>query len=217
MINKEFNLTLIRHGQTEVNAEGDKIGQTKESKLTEFGELQAKSLKKMFDSNGTKFDMAYSSTYDRAYKTARLALPETFIYQVPELVEYNAGDWLGSKRKDIITDNVKLSMSYLDYTFQMPNGESMHQVERRASRWLEDEIMYNESLFKDISRPLEIVVFSHGMTIKCLLHYIMGFDKSFGWKISIDNTSITKLHFGPEGWWLLGLNDCSHLINKIEP
>ena len=49
------------------------------------------------------------------------------------------------------------------------------------------------------------------MTIKCLLHYVMGFDQSFTWKLDIQNTSMSKLYFGPEGWRLLGINDHAHL------
>lgn len=39
----------------------------------------------------------------------------------------------------------------------------------------------------------------------------MGFDKSFTWKIEIDNTSISKLSFGELGWKLHTINDCGHL------
>jgi broad specificity phosphatase PhoE len=42
--------------------------------------------------------------------------------------------------------------------------------------------------------------------------YIMGFDKSFTWKISIDNTSVTKLYFNEAGWGLDYINNTAHLI-----
>jgi broad specificity phosphatase PhoE len=139
-------------------------------------------------------------------------LPKYLVYQYEELREYNAGDWLGGKREDIFIEAIELRMERLNNTFQPPNGESMNQVERRASKWLEDEILYNKALIQpDMDIPLNIAVFSHGMTIKCLLHYIMGFDKNFTWKINIDNTSVTKLSFNHRGWFLNSINDCSHL------
>jgi len=210
--NLNFNLFLIRHGQTEVNARGNEVGQTRESPLTELGKKQAQALRARFDKDGIKFDRVFSSNYIRAYETARLALPKYLVYQYEELREYNAGDWLGGKREDIFIEAIELRMERLNNTFQPPNGESMNQVERRASKWLEDEILYNKALIQpDMDIPLNIAVFSHGMTIKCLLHYIMGFDKNFTWKINIDNTSVTKLSFNHRGWFLNSINDCSHL------
>ncbi len=49
------------------------------------------------------------------------------------------------------------------------------------------------------------------MTIKCLLHHIMGFDKHLTWKVTIDNTSVSRLHFGKDGWRILSINDSAHL------
>jgi broad specificity phosphatase PhoE len=108
-------------------------------------------------------------------------------------------------------------MGNFNVNFLPPGGESLSQVERRASKWLDDEIIYNEDMFdkckfySDKGEKAKIAVYSHGMTIKTLLHYIVGFDKSFIWKISIDNTSITHLSFGEKGWALHSINDTSHL------
>jgi broad specificity phosphatase PhoE len=107
-------------------------------------------------------------------------------------------------------------MGYLNMGFLPPHGESTNMVERRVSEWLEKDILYFEYRGQNINKALDkehldIVCFSHGMTIKCLLHYVMGFDKSFLWKIEIDNTSVTKLSFGKQGWKLNYINDTSHL------
>lgn len=92
-------------------------------------------------------------------------------------------------------------------------------VERRASKWLEDAILYNKDMIRETGmrgaasmEPMEIAVFSHGMTIKTLLHYIMGFDHDFIWKLTLENTSISKLYFGKDGWRLLTINDYAHLL-----
>jgi broad specificity phosphatase PhoE len=83
---------------------------------------------------------------------------------------------------------------------------------------LEDTILYNKQMIefasnrKATQKPLNIFVFSHGMTIKCLLHYIMGFDQGFTWKLTLENTSISKLYFSQEGWRLLTINDHAHLL-----
>lgn len=217
--NNEFILRLIRHGESEINATPDIMGQMPNTALTDKGREQARKLRTRFLKKNEKFDLIYSSPYDRAYNTAQLSIPneKQEIILAPEIREYDAGAWTGISRSNTLTDLVKTRMNYLNHSFLPPNGESFAMVERRASKWLENEILYNPKMIEKShtkkleGEPLNIVCFSHGITIKSILHYIIGFDKSFSWKISIDNTSITKLSFSEDGWRLLCINDCCHL------
>ena len=214
-----FYLYLIRHGQSEVNIQPDRVGQEADSRLTERGKEQAALLgQRLFQKEKLPAEFVFSSDYTRAADTCKIALgfhptivTPTFC---PEIREYSAGDWNGASRKEVHNLPTLLRMSAMANGFLPPNGESMHQVERRASKWLEDTILYNKK-FIDLAatgaKP-NILVFSHGMTIKCLLHYIMGFDQSFTWKLTLENTSISKLYFGLEGWRLLTINDHAHLL-----
>jgi broad specificity phosphatase PhoE len=211
-----FTLYLIRHGQSEVNATPDMIGQGATTPLTKLGMDQAAALRDHLDSKRIVFDKVFSSDYTRALETAKI-VSERQQYPIhirSALREYSAGDWAFQSRKEVITPEIQLKMGYLTSSFLPPNGESLHQVERRASKWLEDDILYNQPAIEfsaAIKRPAKIAVFSHGMTIKCLLHYIMGFDQSFTWKIDLENTSVTTVSFGEVGWKLNGVNDTSHL------
>jgi broad specificity phosphatase PhoE len=216
----EFYLTLVRHGQSETNANPDRMGQLATVPLTELGRNQAKKLNHRFIREGQYYDYIYASPYTRAHDTAKIAVGEPHngrIVLADDIREYSAGDWTDASRSATITPNVKLTMGYLDHAFLPPNGESLHQVERRASKWLEETILYNPEMYEKTwelhpeGRINNIVVFSHGMTIKCLLHYIMGFDKSLTWKVTIDNTAISKLYFGKDGWRILSINDSAHL------
>lgn len=215
----EFYLSLIRHGQSEVNVNPDHLGQLATTPLTKHGEHQAGLLALRYQNEKKIFDKVYSSDYIRAHETAKIVtLGHTPIILSHDIREYSAGDWSGQSRKELMTLPVMLRMGLLTNAFLPPNGESMHMVERRASQWLEDTILYNKDMIQqanDHARaglpPLEIAVFSHGMTIKCLLHYIMGFDQSFTWKLTIENTGISKLFFGKSGWRLLTINDYAHL------
>ena len=224
MINDmEYELYLIRHGQSETNTNPDHMGQTAEVKLTDLGERQAELLGERFAKEKTEFDFVFSSPYKRALDTANIVLgmssnnTEQMIIQTLRLREYDAGDWTGVSRKATITKDINLRMGFLNHSFQPPNGESLSEVERRASGWLEDSILYNPMMQKAAveakteGRILKIAAFSHGMTIKTLLHHIMGFDKNFTWKVSIYNTSICRLSFGSVGWGLGCINDISHL------
>ena len=214
-----FYLYLIRHGQSEVNIQPDMVGQSGESRLTDKGKDQAALLgERLFRKEKLSADYVFSSDYRRAAETCSIATSFHPIVVAPsyhaELREYSAGDWTGGSRKEIYNTLTLLRMAAMNNGFLPPNGESMHQVERRASRWLEDTVLYNEEFIRKAAlgdKP-NVFVFSHGMTIKCLLHYIMGFDQSFTWKVTLENTSISKLYFGAEGWRLLSINDHAHLL-----
>jgi len=219
----EFNLLLVRHGQSEINVLPDIIGQRGDSKLTDLGKRQAQLLGLRFEQQFQIFDHVYASDYNRAFDTAKIALPNYAaadrIVPVHDLREYSAGDWMEGSRSKVMTPQVLMQMGYMGNAFLPPNGESMHQVERRASIWLENTIIYNQDMIVEARRrrqdhkpKLNIVAFSHGMTIKCLLHYIMGFDQTFTWKLTLENTSVTKLVFGEEGWRLITINDHAHLL-----
>lgn len=222
----EFYLTLIRHGQSTTNQNPDLMGQTATVPLSENGVRQAKLLgkrllKEVQETPELGYDYVWSSNYTRALDTANIALngiAHTGIKIASELREYDAGDWLGKSRSETLTMSVLAKMAANGHGFLPPEGESLHQVQRRASLWLEENILYNKGIIEESQArkenddpPPTILVFSHGMTIKCLLHYVMGFDQSFTWKIILENTSLTKLYYGDKGWKLLGINDHAHL------
>jgi broad specificity phosphatase PhoE len=218
----EFNLLLIRHGQSAVNVLPDQMGQAPDVPLTPHGIDQAKRLGHRLLYSSDRLDCVYSSHYTRALHTAKLATMDEegkHIIVCPDLREYSAGDWEGAKRSEVLNPSVIARMGYMDNAFLPPGGESMNQVERRASLWMEQNILYNKEKIEEAARrrdekkpKMNIAVFSHGMTIKCLLHHIMGFDKSFTWKLTLENTSISKLVFREEGWKLITINDHAHLL-----
>jgi len=216
-----FNLYLIRHGQSVVNVLPDQMGQSPDVPLTDRGREQANLLKQRFMKEGTAFLHVFSSHYTRALDTAKIVThPHEDIIQIhQDLREYSAGNWEGSKRSEILTPQTVMRMGYMTNAFQPSGGESMNQVERRVSQWMEEEILYNPLIQHEATvlrdrgfSKMNIAILSHGMTIKCLLHHIMGFDKSFTWKLTLENTSISKLVFGEEGWRLITINDHAHLL-----
>jgi broad specificity phosphatase PhoE len=220
----EFYLTLIRHGQSTSNQNPDLMGQTPDVPLSDKGVKQAQRLWHRLSPEMQQFDEFYCSTYTRAIQTAEIATNyNRKLTQVHDLREYSAGDWTGASRSQTVTLPVGARMGLLNHNFLPPNGESLAQVERRASLWLESEILYNQEKqakaaeLAKTSQVANYYVFSHGMTIKCLLHYILGFDKAMTWKVTIENTSISKLYFGKDGWRLLSINDHAHLSTLWTP
>lgn len=210
----QFDMLLIRHGQSTTNANPDLMGQRGNVPLSELGIKQAEALGRSL--KDSYFDFIYSSDYTRALDTAKLACPLRLISTSPLLREYCAGDWTGVNRHTAVTQDVKLEMNYLNGAFKPPGqtGESLNMVQRRATQWLDDAIIYNNMMVNlSQTKKLNIAVFSHGMTIKTLLQYIMGFDRSFMWKVNMSNTGVCRLSFDKEGWRVNCINDTSHLLN----
>lgn len=205
-----FTLYLIRHGQSEGNLNHNAISQLPTTNLTELGIKQVKALKDKLAKENITIDHLYSSDYNRAFQTAKILSDGKYINQHEALREYSAGDWTGKDRTDTLQLPITLHMSIMNSAFLPPNGESMHMVERRVGKWLEDTILYNSTE----NNPNHVVV-SHGMTIKCFLKHIMNFDSAFVWRIDIENASLTKLTFGKLGWKLHYLNDYNHIKELV--
>ena len=204
-----IHIFLCRHGESEGNTVfPDVIGQSSSSPLTKKGKEQAKLLGKRFEKEGIKFDRCFSSSFIRAAETTKIVAGELShkepLYLFNELIEYSAGDWRGKVRSEVFWDinNIrKVGTLNMGFKFPGKDGDALFQVERRASTWLEDNIIYNEKVLAIAEKQkTKFLVMSHGMTIRCLLHYIMGFDQSFIWNIDIDNAE----HHSHQVWrsWL---------------
>jgi len=115
-------LLLVRHGETDWNAEGRLQGQT-DRRLSVFGRRQARQLAEELD--GEEFDAIYASDLARARETAeivgeRLGLP---VVLDPALREKDWGTWEGLT--PVERDRVEFV------------GESTESHQRRTLRALE--------------------------------------------------------------------------------
>lgn len=202
-----LSLYLIRHGESNRNLETDLIGQAPEEELTPKGELQAKKLGQYFDTNLISFNKIYASPYKRALHTAEIVCQENgdqITEVVPALREYFSGDFLNKSRQEVITKDVIKQMEALGMGFKFPKGESLYEVELRASTWL-------ISMLGKCEENDKVALFSHGMTIKCLLHYIMNFNQHMTWRIACHNTSVSHLELKNGYWHVNYINDTKHL------
>lgn len=207
-----IRLYLIRHAESERNRQPHLIGgQAPDTPLTELGLKQARALAQRFAQEGKIFRRIYSSPYVRTMQTTREIVtyyPELSVRVAPELVEFSQGEWEDRVREEVYTDDVRYRMAAKTVDFTPPNGDSQRSLMRRASGWLEDEILQNPELLRG---PQEILVVTHGLTIRCLMQYILGFDRSLTWRWSIDNTSISSFRFDWRGWHPECVNDTAHL------
>ena len=216
---KSIHIYLCRHSQSEGNIaqNQDIIGQTGTTKLTDLGIKQAHALGKRFANDEIVFDKIFSSTYTRAMDTAKIVQEEVGqkdnIEYSDALIEYNAGKLLGERRSEVMSNPKTFrSIAYLGMGFKFPGGESLQQVERRASSFIEDNIIFNKKVLKTAEdKKQNFLIVNHGQTLKAILHWVMGFDQSFLWRIAIGNCSITHLKYNEDGFFIRSLNDTSHL------
>ena len=201
-----MRLYLVRHGQTNRNQHPEFIGQAPDEPLTELGLKQARKLGDWLSTNKVEFKAVYCSPYKRALDTCHLALPKhPNITVVEELREYSTGDAENKKRHEMITEEILDEMMELGMHFKWPKGESLFEVEQRSAKWFHTMLQKHKH---DIDN---IAIFSHGMTIKCLLHFIMQFDHKLTWRTTLDNTSMSILDFKLDHWFLKSINTTPHL------
>lgn len=119
-------ILVVRHGQSEWNADGRWQGQ-ENPPLTRLGHQQARDAARAVGA----VDAIYASPLDRATTTAHLIAEETGIGPVvllPGLMERHAGEWQGLTRHEIERD----FPGYLDSGRRPPGWEDDGEVEARV-------------------------------------------------------------------------------------
>ena len=211
-----INLYLVRHAESEANLNGKLVcGRSSRSPLTSKGINQASLLGKYWKLNDYKFDKIFSSTAQRAIKTAEIVASsigadENSVMKYESLEEISMGDFEGKLRDEVYDQKFKSIMESDPLEFSAPNGESQRDVEQRVFNFLKHEILD----FWDKEKNLNIAIFSHSVTIKCLLRSLHGdFDEINN--LNLFNTSVSHIRFSEKmGWEMINVNSFSHLLKK---
>lgn len=198
-----MKLILVRHGETLSNRENRIQGLT-DNELSDYGRAQVRKLSESLKAES--IESAISSPLKRAYQTAQTICQyhNVEIGIETNLQELNHGDF-----ENVLIDELKEKhLPFIQQWFQnpasvaMPNGESLHDVQRRA--WNAIEKIINNS--KD-----NVLVVSHGMTIMTILCKIRNMDLSFGRDVRVDVASKTIVEFKDGKGIIMSLNDVTHL------
>lgn len=181
-----MELYLVRHGQSQSNAEHIMQGTKIDKPLTEKGRRQAEATKQKI--NGIKFDRVFVSPLKRASETAEIiAGPQTTITFDPRLVEFDYGKWDGHRIEQLVAD-------YPDYfddianfgnSWKVSGGESYQGAQKRLSSFMNN---------LDINSNEHVLVVSHGMTIKLWVALLLDIKKPEK-MAEPDNAGVTHFSF----------------------
>jgi broad specificity phosphatase PhoE len=200
---------LIRHGQSEGNAEGRFGGHTA-TPLSERGRKQAAATAKMLESDS--LTAIYSSDLLRAIETAEplARLTGLPIQSTEAFRERSVGVMEGLAFEAAAEQHPEQYAALLrrDFEHILVGGESYRQLLDRAWGKLDAAISQN--------RSGKIAVFTHTGTICILTLYLMGAldapDLKPVW-ISSSNCGITRFELRDNGFVrVLAVNDTRHLI-----
>lgn len=197
-------LYLVRHGESEWNILSKVQGQSN-TNLTSVGREQAKKVAKRLVEE--KIDIIFSSDLNRALDTARI-IGKTFGLEVntfEELREIKFGIWEGLTTQEIVDKYTKEHLIWMKepHNLNLPEAEKLIDLQERLLRIV-------NTIMKD-NKDKNILIVSHGASIKALILGILGIDISFYNKLTISNTSLSIIEYRDYSPVLRVLNDANHL------
>ncbi len=177
-------LLLIRHGESEFNAQGRIQGQL-DVALTETGRKQAAALAERLA--GEQLDAIFASPLERAYETAR-AVAARIGHEIrtdERLREINAGIFQGLTREEMIAryPDQELRWTAREPDFRVTGGETRRELMERGRAAL--EAIRETGLAR-------VAVVSHGAILAAALKGLLGIPVERG-PFHFYNCAITKL------------------------
>ncbi len=194
---------LVRHAQSEFNEKGIFQGRL-DSDLTPLGFVQARMVARFLEREG--IEAVLTSPQRRAYKTA-LTVGDVLGLEVEvdeRLKEMSFGILEGRRFWDLLREEGSMMRSWLTDPLRnpLPTQEPVEKFEKRILSFLEDLR----------TRPEErIAVIGHGGTLHGILCLTLGMGLGKLWWVHMDNTGVTLLEEGQEGFRLVYLNSLCHL------
>ena len=98
-----LNVYLLRHGQTQWNADGNRYCGRTDIPLTDTGIRQAEFVREQLID--VSIDAVYSSPLQRAHHTAQLASGNRKVITDPRLVEVDFGKWEGKTKEQFMDED----------------------------------------------------------------------------------------------------------------
>jgi broad specificity phosphatase PhoE len=202
-------LVFIRPGETNWNLQGRFQGWVA-SPLNDYGRIQIERLANFVRNLGIV--ALYSSDIQRAKQSAEILSARLGYLPVYDerLRERSVGHWQGLTVPEIhgwYAEEYEQFQQDPD-KFQIPGGESLSQVRKRAQACLKEILKKHDS-----EEQANIGIVSHTITINMMLEVLL--PKTDITPRTFGNSSVTTLLSDGDKWRMTADNDTAHLEGKI--
>jgi len=200
MVERNPELWLIRHGETEWSATGRHTGRT-DIPLTSVGQRQAAALGRRLA--GRSFALVLVSPLTRAVETCRIAGYGDVAHFTDDLLEWDYGAYEGRTTADIR----KEAPGWTIWTGNPPGGETKEQVGRRALNVID----------KVSAAGGDVALFAHGHLLRVLAACWLGLAPDAGRLLALGTASLSVLGYERETRVITTWNQDWHLVLKENP
>ena len=183
---------LLRHGQTQWNAEGNKYCGRTDIPLTEKGIEQAGHARQQVAH--LSFDGIYSSTLKRACRTAEIVSGDQPVTQDERLIEVDFGGWEGKPKKEFIPQRPSLWDEWMAdpaTTKAGGSGETGQELIDRVNDFFTDAVADHPGG--------RILVVAHNGVNRLFLAHKLGMPLGNYRKIVQDNSTVSMFTLDEEG------------------
>ncbi len=187
-----LNIYLLRHGQTEWNADGNRYCGRTDLPLTEKGVQQAQSVREQL--KDISFKAIYASPLQRAYTTAQIASGGKEVIRDERLVEVNFGNWESKSKEQFIEENPALWGKWNKeplVTQAGGTGETAQTIIDRMDGFFSSVLHQHQSG--------NILVVAHNGVNRLYLAYKLGMNVKDYRKITLDNSSVSLFLLDKDG------------------
>ena len=225
---------IVRHGETEWNAEGRIQGHT-DIGLSDRGREQAQATARRLAE--VPFAVAYSSDMSRTRDTARIILGERDIplHSVPELREYHKGVFEGltvQQYRQRYPEQYRASLVN-DPDFAPTGGETIRQSTARLTEFVAGlgltpglgpesasesgsesasaSASASESASEGLRPEDDVLIVGHGGSLRSCIVALLQLPLEANWKFVMQNCALSVIHTYPDNAVLHLYNDTSHL------
>jgi alpha-ribazole phosphatase len=204
-----LKLSLVRHGETEWNAQHRYQGQS-DVPLSDVGREQVGLLARHL--RGASFDAIYASDLKRAWETASIIAAELGAEVIPDprlremrfgILEGLTFDEAQKKYPDVVAAWLK------DNNHPPPEGETLDAFSGRVLSFLDDVQAKHEGQ--------HLLLVAHGGPLSEMVRLKLGVLPERRWSFAMDNASLSELWLDDNGYPLLKkLNETGHLLGLKE-
>ena len=161
-----MKIYYVRHGQTDWNLERKMQGGGTEKALNETGIKQAQETREELEN--IKYDIVICSPMHRAMQTAEIINKGKNVQVTTD--ERIRERKLGKLEGHEITDEIEKRIWDYDLNYQIPEGENLHDFEKRILEFLKE--------MKQKYSDKTVLIVAHGGVAKVLKTHLYGMPKS---------------------------------------